>query len=628
MTQLKKLFNIELLKENIVQTTKRFPVSIIFIFMIAWLFFTLLHGSFSQTTEDQLLRVIFSSIIWFFLSVWTYISTENNKNKNIFQIFPIIFSGLFYLWFWPLFDDFENAVMFFLTLAGILSYLFFAPYVKKFFYTPVKETVFYSYFYNISTVFLTAIIVWGSLFALWAIAIWAIDMLFDINYSYTDKLYWDWSIIALSILAPLFALTQIPEKNTFSENYFNENKFFSFLIKYVAVPFICIYFIILYAYTLKVLAHFSEWPKWEVTWLVIWFSTFGFITYIFSYIFETKNSLIALFRRIFPFAVFPQIFMLFYAIYLRIHQYDLTINRYFVVIFWIWLLWLSLYYIVSKNKRLSIIPASLTLITIIISIWPWSVYSLPESRQLERLKTNLVEANILENGQITPLTSETDISWELSKEIYWGIDYLCGFDNCNTIKQLFPKIYAQILVDTKEEFEKQRAADLELYKDEPWYFETIDTFTYREPNKWQIVTEITNKLKVKNYFEATRNQEFIYISLDYSKNFFPMDTTNYSKVYEIRGETREVNAAQLNIQNQTIQIPDGTSYDISPIIEKLVLLYNTPWLTNPITDPNLLEFEIDWARIYIRNINVKNPDYVWEKSDYSYYWAQWYILIP
>jgi hypothetical protein len=89
--------------------------------------------------------------------------------------------------------------------------------------------------------------------------------------------------------------------------------------------------------------------------------------------------------------------MLFYAIYLRVAQYDITINRYFVIVFGLWLFGLSLYYIISKNKRLIVIPASLTAITLIISIGPWSVYNLPESRQLARLETNLIEAKVLQN---------------------------------------------------------------------------------------------------------------------------------------------------------------------------------------------------------------------------------------
>jgi hypothetical protein len=77
---------------------------------------------------------------------------------------------------------------------------------------------------------------------------------------------------------------------------------------------------------------------------------------------------ISIIRKVFPFVVIPQIFMLFYAIYLRIAQYDLTTNRYFVVIFGVWLLVISMYFVFSKKKNLVIIPAVLTLFTIIISV--------------------------------------------------------------------------------------------------------------------------------------------------------------------------------------------------------------------------------------------------------------------
>jgi len=95
--------------------------------------------------------------------------------------------------------------------------------------------------------------------------------------------------------------------------------------------------------------------------------------------------------------------MLFYVIYLRINQYDITINRYFVVVFGIWLLFVSLYYIFSKKKYIGNLIVLLTVFTVIISVGPWSVYKLPESRQLERLKNNLIEANILQDGKIIPL---------------------------------------------------------------------------------------------------------------------------------------------------------------------------------------------------------------------------------
>jgi hypothetical protein len=252
-------------------------------------------------------------------------------------------------------------------------------------------------------------------------------------------------------------LYQLPEKDKFEESYFNENAFFNFLIRYIALPFIYVYFIILYAYIIKVLMNFSDWPKGEVSWMVIGFSTFGYITYIFSYIFEVaskkeSHKLIILFRKYFPYAMLAPIAMLFYAIFLRIGQYDITINRYFVVAFGIWLLVISLYMIISQKKSLIYIPAILTLFTLVISIGPWSVYNLPLIRQTQRLQDNLISAGILNNGVITPLENISDIDEQLSGQIYDGIEYVCGLDNCNAIKEMFSVIYTNIAQEDEDNF--------------------------------------------------------------------------------------------------------------------------------------------------------------------------------
>ena len=78
--------------------------------------------------------------------------------------------------------------------------------------------------------------------------------------------------------------------------------------------------------------------------------------------------MVQIFRKYFPIVVLPQIPMLGYAIILRINQYDLTMNRYFVVIFGVWLTIISLYFMIGKIKSLTIIPATLTVITLFISI--------------------------------------------------------------------------------------------------------------------------------------------------------------------------------------------------------------------------------------------------------------------
>ena len=210
-------------------------------------------------------------------------------------------------------------------------------------------------------------------------------------------------------------------------------------MKYIGLPAIAIYFVILYLYTAKVLVNFSDWPRGEVSWMVIGFSTFGYLLYIFSHAIGEPDGLIQRVRRYFPFVVIPQIAMLAYAIYLRIAQYDLTMNRYFVIVFGLWLFGISLYYAFAKSSRLVYITVSLALTTLMISIGPWSVYQYPLARQHDRLIQNLEMAGIYSGGTITPLQSYESIDPVLSNEIARGIEYVCGFDNCDQIKALFSK---------------------------------------------------------------------------------------------------------------------------------------------------------------------------------------------
>ncbi len=559
MKNILEIFKTKKLKKSLIDTTKRFPITLIIIAIFCSLIFLELHynSAFEKETNTDIFIVILSVSMVFFLSIGFYLMSEsqklNNTKRNLLQAVPILFWIWFFFTFSKDIDSIKNLVFFFLTLTWILSYIYFSPYIKDI--LKLKQNIFYAFFHKISTIILISFILAGILFCLWAIWIWAVDTLFNL-YLNEEKTYWNWAIISLWLITPIFSLTQIPKKESFNKDDFQENIFFSFLVKYILIPFISLYFFILYAYSIKVLSNFWDWPKWEVSWMVIWFSIFGYITYIFSYVFENKNKFISFFRKFFPFLVIPQIFMLFYAIYLRINQYDITINRYFVVVFGIWLLVISIYYAISHKKNLVFIPLVLTLFTIIISLWPWSIYSLPESRQLERLKTNLKKANILQTNKIVNLRNYDEIDQKLSKDIYSGIEYICGFNSCKKIKKLFPKIYQEIEKKDREKWEKENQKILETiqknYKEKPCEYKKrhyvsgekcydikwlndIKKRKYYWPSKWRIIHEITKQIKVKKYFPKTKYKNFyINISFDHNFSLFPIETLWYSKIIKIK----------------------------------------------------------------------------------------------
>ncbi len=624
-------FRLEQIKTDLIHISNRFPVSVSVSILVTLLFLYIVH-LWSINDDTTIVKVILSLIVTFFLSVWSTLYSESewfkNKKKYLLQLFPLIFWICFFFWFSPDLNNIENVVFFFLSLAWIIWFLFFAPYTKKLLKNKWNKNIYYSYFYRIATVFLKAIVLGWVLFILGMIWIQSVIALFDLNFSSMDKVLWDWATVSLALFAPLFALTQLP--TDFKTKQYSENSFSSFLIKYVATPFICIYFLILYAYSLKVLLNFSDWPKWEVTWLVIGFSVFGYIIYIFSYAHEKNQKLIKTFRKYFPYAVVPQVAMLFYAIYLRISQYDLTINRYFVVVFWLWLLLISLYFVFSKKKYLWYIPAVLTLFTILISVGPWSVYNLPEVRQVSRLKSKLAQANIMQNGSTSKASK--DIDPKLSGEIYDGINYICKLKDCSSIKEIFSSEYEQFLTEYKENFDTNNSIPVELIRVGD---EVIPKREYRDPNTWEIVRWITEKIWVERYYEANQSEDRYYnFSIEYGKSeHFPISVVWYDTLIRINqnwlGEKSKT-YVNINLLEKTLSVildwEKVETINITSIFDSLEALSASESRENLTSDEMTFDIvgeKIDW-KLFLENISFYKDQT--ETEAYRWY-TSWYMLL-
>lgn len=619
---MRKILISEHLKKLIVSVkwiVSRFPIPTGIVVILNICLFGILHWVFDRDAENVIIRFIFSLIITFFFSVWVHINSERLNNrfsdtKILLQLIPLGFGFLFFFWFKANFyNNTENIIFFLLNLAWILSYLFFAPYIKTIFLKNKEQMIYYAYFYKIGVIFLISSILSWILCILGNIWIYAVLSLFDIKWLFSNKIYSDWIILATAFIPPIFALIQLPKKESFDNSNFGENIFFSFLIKYIAIPFIFVYFAILYIYSFKVLLNFKDWPKWEVSWLVIGFSIFGYIAYIFSYVFEEKNNFIRIFRKILPLAVIPQLFMLFYAIYLRINQYDITINRYFVVVFGIWLTVVSCYLVFSKKKYLGFIPFILTIFTIIISIGPRSVYNFPEQRQFVRLENNLKKAGILQNWKIIPLKSYKDIDESLWKEIYNGIYYLCDFDDCKKIKELFKDFY--------------KSNDWNNYYDSSYF------------NSWSIVNNITKNIKVSRTYDTRYLYEddnvMLNFRIGYNKDIFPIDIKNFSKIIKIGYEAENFSweYATFDSEKNIIEIKKDwktlNEIDMKSFVDKIYKNYknnNDTFLSQP-----ELTFETSNYRIIFETVGILNPEFKksesWDNEEKPRSYWRGYLLI-
>ncbi len=602
--------------ENSLDTLRgRFPrESLIIVFLTG----ILLYMVNIETTEPVQIKLVLTSIVTLFFSIGIRLFREtiDTKQFSLYGIIPFIYGLLFYLTVEPTSDwGLESFVYFALHLTGFISFTFFAPYLLELFGGKVERIEYTNYFTRTAWTFLMSGIVGISVLLLGYIAIASVTALFDLADLFReDKAYANWAVLSLALFAPLFGLTQIPYEKNVDTRHFEVNKFFSFLIRFVATPFIYIYFFILYAYTVKVLLNFSDWPKGMISWMVIWFSTFGYITYIFSLAYEDDNRIVRIFRKYFPIVVIPQIGMLAYAIGLRISQYDLTMNRYFVVVFGLWLLWVSLYLIFSQRKSLVSITASLALISMIISVGPWSVYALPLERQYTRLVNNLETTWLLVNGKTQTGVVIQDVA--LENDIYSGIEYVCGFDECSKIKALFPNEYQKAEIEGKKNWESY------TYEGQK---------EYPGASKWDIISAVTTTLWVTFTHNLSENgTKNPYINLSMNMDIYPLDITGYEKMFTISEGPRTGDTASgdyITVSSETHEVVlniDGQkiSWNLTEFDKNLNTKYNAgdrmnlkkDELTTTLTGSG---YEV---KLIFQNYTIRNPDIAVPQEENNMYY--------
>lgn len=90
------------------------------------------------------------------------------------------------------------------------------------------------------------------------------------------------------------------------------------------------------------------------------------------------------------------------------------------------------------------------------------------------------------------MESYYDIDAALSGKIYSGIKYICNYDNCDAIKQLFSKQYQDLL--------QQRQNDFNNNTGQYSYKLNVDYEVELEsPNQWETQSYITDTIKVQRY---------------------------------------------------------------------------------------------------------------------------------
>lgn len=217
-----------------------------------------------------------------------------------------------------------------------------------------------------------------------------------------------WAVMA-GTFAPFLFMAGIP-KGTVSESTEDYPRVLKNLVLFVVTPLVAAYTLVLYVYFAKILIT-REWPIGLVGHLVLWYSTVSSALLFFVWPVSSENKWGAFFSKHFPRAVLPLLLMMLASVGIRIRHYGMTENRYYVLVFGLWVLGAMLYLSIAKARRKSLaLPISLAVVIALSVFGPFSSFSISKWSQNRRLESLLAKHDMLRGQEIIPAAQEVPLS--------------------------------------------------------------------------------------------------------------------------------------------------------------------------------------------------------------------------
>lgn len=396
---------------------KRFPF-VIFVSVIGTVSAVWLAGlSYAeQDSHPGVLALAFCSGlgISFLFGVATFLE---QKSWNAVAKYGIQFTGLVLIaLYWILLGDqlmegpHEVWYRFFLFVLASHLFVAFAPFL-----TSGNVDQFWEYNKALFLRILLSVLYSGVLFVGLSVALLALDNLLDLDVD--GETYFQLFLFLGGIFNTWFFLTGVPEKEALKEAETTFPTGLRVFVQYVLIPLVTVYIVILYLYLGKIILQW-ELPNGWVSNLVLTFTIAGILSLLLLYPIRNSNDYkwIQIYSKGYYLALIPLIGLLMFSIWVRISEYGVTINRYFVATLGVWLTGIVIYFIVSKTKSIKVIPISLCLIAVAVSFGPLGAFAVSERSQLGRFEEILNEYDYLdENGKAQE--SDIKIPFEYLKEL-------------------------------------------------------------------------------------------------------------------------------------------------------------------------------------------------------------------
>lgn len=247
--------------------------------------------------------------------------------------------------------------------------------------------------------FLTAVLYSAVIYLGLVVALLALDKLLGVTIP--DKSYLRLLIVTGFVFNTWVFLGGVPRDIAGLESVTEYPRALKVFAQYILIPLVVVYLTILTIYLVKVIVT-TEWPSGWIGWMVSSVAVVGILALLLVWPVanQIENRWVATYTRWYFIFMLPAIVMLMLAVQRRIDQYGITENRYFLAVLSVWLAAIAVYFILSRGRRIKVIPVTLCVVAFVTWFGPWGAYAVSRRSQTARLERILDANGILVDGAI------------------------------------------------------------------------------------------------------------------------------------------------------------------------------------------------------------------------------------
>ncbi len=347
------------------------------------------------TTPAWIEKLIIVFGVSFFVGSAGYIFAERfGRSKSAVSALLVIFAEG-YFWFLPegfgAMRSIDIAQVFLFLLVSVIA-LFSAPY-----FVSRQVNGFWQYNRQLFGRLFFTVFSTGTLFVGIVASLASLQFLFE--WQIQPEWYFRVWLLIVGLVSTTVFLAGIPKQFDHLEVMGEYPYVFEVFSKYVLVPLLLLYGSILYLYGGKILL-IGEWPKGTVAFLVFWYTLFGVMTYFLLFPRRDHSSWIRPMVKTFFVTLIPLALLLWGAVFIRVSEYGLTVNRVGMMLFGLWMIGTSVFSLTRNRDDVRYLFFATAVSVLVFSFGPLSVFSIARSSQSHRLETLLVKNAVLVDGAV------------------------------------------------------------------------------------------------------------------------------------------------------------------------------------------------------------------------------------